>query len=215
MATKVSSLPPDLFDQTTLVSLTATVTILAVAYIASQRLLSAATPNSLRILFIWHFFDFLVHFCIEGSLLYHCFFTSIPASSVKDVSGYYPTPYNYLGTTDQIWGPQAGNSFTAKMWMIYARADKRWAGADLVCCRAIDRFTVESMLIDNLLQTVICLEILTVGVVGPLAVLVCYDIAKRNPRADIIMIVIATCELYGGKFFLLGCWILVEDTSIY
>jgi hypothetical protein len=132
MASSTSTLPPDLFDQTTLVSLTATVVILAVAYGASQRLLSSTTPNSLRILFIWHFFDFLVHFNIEGSLLYHCFFTSIPAASVQDVSSFYPSPYNYLGTTDRIWGPQAGDSFTAKMWMIYARADKRWAGADLV-----------------------------------------------------------------------------------
>jgi hypothetical protein len=47
---------------------------------------------------------------------------------------------------------------------------------------------------------VICLEILTVFVVGPLAVLVCYDIAKRNHRASIVMIVVATCELYGGTY---------------
>lgn len=35
-------------------------------------------------------------------------------------------------------------------------------------------------------------------VVAPLAVLVCYDIAKKNARANILMIVIATAELYGG-----------------
>lgn len=48
------------------------------------------------------------------------------------------------------------------------------------------------------LQTVISLELLTVLVVGPLACLVCYDIAKKNPRANILMTVIATAELYGG-----------------
>lgn len=37
--------------------------------------------------------------------------------------------------------------------------------------------------------------------VGPLAVLVCYDIARKNPRANIFMIIIATAELYGGVFF--------------
>lgn len=47
-------------------------------------------------------------------------------------------------------------------------------------------------------QTVISLELLTVLVVGPLACLVCYDIAKKNPRANILMTVIATAELYGG-----------------
>lgn len=48
-------------------------------------------------------------------------------------------------------------------------------------------------------QTVISLELLTVLVVGPLACLVCYDIAKKNPRANVIMTVIATAELYGGE----------------
>ena len=42
------------------------------------------------------------------------------------------------------------------------------------------------------------MELLTVFVVGPLAVTVCYDIAKKNPRANITMIILATAELYGG-----------------
>ncbi len=45
----------------------------------------------------------------------------------------------------------------------------------------------------------VSLELLTVFVVGPLACLVCYDIAKKNPRANITMIIIATAELYGGE----------------
>jgi hypothetical protein len=49
-------------------------------------------------------------------------------------------------------------------------------------------------------QGVISLELLTVFVVGPLACLVCYDIAKRNPRANILMIIIATAEIYGGEY---------------
>lgn len=47
------------------------------------------------------------------------------------------------------------------------------------------------------------LELLTVFFDGPLAVYVCYCLAKRDPRASIWMIVLATCELYGGVFFLL------------
>jgi hypothetical protein len=45
----------------------------------------------------------------------------------------------------------------------------------------------------------VSLELLTVLVVGPMACFVCYDIAKKNPRAYIIMIVLATAELYGGR----------------
>jgi hypothetical protein len=48
-------------------------------------------------------------------------------------------------------------------------------------------------------QGVVALELLTVLVVAPLCCVVCYDLAKKNPRANIIMIVIATAELYGGK----------------
>lgn len=43
------------------------------------------------------------------------------------------------------------------------------------------------------------LELLTVLVVAPLAVLVCYDIAKKNSRANVLMVIIATAELYGGR----------------
>lgn len=62
--------------------------------------------------------------------------------------------------------------------MVYARADKRWAGVDL---------------------GVVSLELLTVFFDGPLAVYVCYCLAKKDPKVSIWMIVLATCELYGGK----------------
>lgn len=64
-------LPPDLFDQTTLVSLASTVVILAVAYGTSLKALAPSTPSSYRFLFIWHAFDALIHFFLEGSFLYH------------------------------------------------------------------------------------------------------------------------------------------------
>ena len=47
-------------------------------------------------------------------------------------------------------------------------------------------------------QGVISLELLTVFFDGPVALYVCYLIARRDPRASIWMIVLATCELYGG-----------------
>ena len=69
--TAVQGLPPDLFDQVTLISLASTVAILLVAYGASLKALSPSTPGSYRFLFIWHAFDALIHFILEGSFLYH------------------------------------------------------------------------------------------------------------------------------------------------
>jgi hypothetical protein len=128
-----STLPPDLFDQTTIVSLLSTVAFLLVAMWLSRLVLAPSTPSSLRVLFIWHAFDALVHFGIEASYLYHCFFSSIPTAEIQDATQFIPDPYNFLGYTDRVHGPQAGgdNPF-AQLWMVYARADKRWAGADLV-----------------------------------------------------------------------------------
>lgn len=53
------------------------------------------------------------------------------------------------------------------------------------------------------MQSVVSLELLTVLVVGPLACWVCYDIAKKNSRVNIVMIMIATAEIYGGTYHFL------------
>ena len=52
---------------------------------------------------------------------------------------YYNTPHGFLGHSDRIYGSQAGgeNPF-AQLWMVYARADKRWAGVDLVSALPCD-----------------------------------------------------------------------------
>lgn len=76
-------LPPDLFDQTTLVSLASTVLILAVAYGTSLKALSPSTPGSYRFLFIWHAFDALIHFFLEGSFLYHASHPSPDRPSIQ------------------------------------------------------------------------------------------------------------------------------------
>jgi hypothetical protein len=41
--------------------------------------------------------------------------------------------------------------------------------------------------------------LLTVFVAGPMACWVCYDIAKKNSRVNITMIIMAIAELYGGR----------------
>jgi hypothetical protein len=135
-----SALPPDLFDKTTLISLASTLAIVLIAYLASRIALprsSTTTTTTIRFLFIWHLADALCHFLLEGSFLYHCFFSSIPVAEARRrgiLADLVPTPYNFLGREDgAIYGPQSGgdNPF-AQLWMVYARADRRWAGADLV-----------------------------------------------------------------------------------
>ncbi|KAG4415200.1 hypothetical protein IFR04_011659 [Cadophora malorum] len=68
----------DHIDTTTIISLLAVLAILTTSYLLSLSLLHRSTPSRLRILFIWHFFDFLIHSIFEGSFLYNCFFTSAP-----------------------------------------------------------------------------------------------------------------------------------------
>ena len=73
---------------------------------------------------------------------------------------------------------------TAKLWQEYAKADKRWGGADL---------------------TVVSLELLTVFGAGPVAACVCEMIRRGDGAGNGKMwfwaSVLATAELYGGKIF--------------
>lgn len=135
MATSLlDSLPADLFDTTTLASLASTVALLAVAYGASRAAVPASTPAALRGLFVWHAFDALVHFALEGSFLYHCFFSWLPLAQVRNPLALAPTARHFLGRNDRAYGPQAAPADDpfARLWMVYAKADRRWAGADLV-----------------------------------------------------------------------------------
>lgn len=161
-------------DQTTILSLLGVVAILLSSYILSIRVLSPSIPSSLRILFIWHFFDFLIHTIFEGSFLYNCFFSSVPFDS----SIAHPVALtNFLGTSQFVYGAQYADNWASKLWMVYAQADKRWAGADL---------------------TVVSLELLTVLGAGPLALWICWGIVRKDWRVNFWMVVLATGELYGG-----------------
>ncbi|KAK6610643.1 emopamil binding protein [Botrytis cinerea] len=169
-------------DQTTILSLLGVVAILLSSYILSVRVLSPTTPSSLRILFIWHFFDFLIHTIFEGSFLYNCFFLASP--SIRQ-----------LLIREYVYGAQYADNWASKLWMVYAQADRRWAGADL---------------------TVVSLELLTVLGAGPLALWICWGIVRKDWRVNFWMVVLATGELYGGFMtfapeWLIGCKNL--DTS--
>src|SRR4051812_41623386 len=118
----------DHIDQTTILSLFAVVLLLISSYALSLRVLSVSTPRSLRFLFIWHFFDFLIHTIFEGSFLYNCFFSSKP----YDPAVSHPVIMsNFLNTSDRMFGAKYADNWASKLWMVYAQADRRWAGADL------------------------------------------------------------------------------------
>lgn len=173
-------------DRSTVGGLSAALSLLLIAYSASTRLLHASTTTKLRILFIWHLFDSLIHFLFEGSFLYNCFFTytSIPRTSDYPHPASLMSPdVHFLGYADRLYGSQYGSSLTAKLWQEYAKADKRWAGADL---------------------TVISLELLTVFGAGPLAAYICELVRRRDNGGKLWFWagVLAIAEIYGGKLWL-------------
>lgn len=175
-------------DQTTVLSLLTTLAILGIAYFSSLQLLHSSTTTKLRIIFIWHAFDALIHFALEGSFLYNCFFTyiSIPISSDYPHPASLGSPEVYfLGYKDRLYGNMYGDSFMAKLWQEYAKADRRWAGADL---------------------TIISLELLTVFGAGSLALYIC-ELVRRQDAGGKLWFwgsILATGELYGGKHPNLG-----------
>jgi len=205
----------DIIDTTTILSLLSTLAILATAYALSLTALAPPTTLKTRILFIWHAFDALIHFILEGSYLYNCFFSYLdltvpynPLSAqdasigsvvgsghgIDDVSEFLPQGVFFLGRRDRVYGALYGASPLSALWREYARADRRWAGSDL---------------------TVVSLELLTVFLMAPIAVWVCVCLSRRGSRGKragvaageragggaewFWMVVVATGELYGGE----------------
>lgn len=173
---------PQLISLTTVLSLLAVLLILLTAHSASTHLLPRTAGRKTRAFFVWHLFDALIHFCLEGSYLYNVFFSSSPTAALafSDLFALPMTPPEvfFLGRRDALHGAFYGTGPTARLWQEYARADRRWGGADL---------------------TVVSLELLTVFVMGPLAVYVCWLLRRGDGRRAMWwMTVIAVSEIYGG-----------------
>jgi len=207
MAAKTATTPSTgpLIDTTTVLSLLSTLAILGAAYALSLRCLSAGSSTKTRILFIWHAFDALIHFILEGSFLYGCFFSyvdynssslaaklaSLPhlgsagGSVAKEVSEFLAPGVYWLGKQGRVYGAQYGGSAFSALWREYAKADRRWQGTDL---------------------GVVSLEILTVGIMAPIAVWICVLLCRKGQGTGgaewFWMTVVATGELYGGEYFL-------------
>ncbi|EMC99024.1 hypothetical protein BAUCODRAFT_31308 [Baudoinia panamericana UAMH 10762] len=174
---------PQIISATTVLSLLSTVAILAAAYGASVSLLPKTAGTKIRILFVWHAFDALIHLILEASYLWNCFFSYTTNTSglwqpnKPFVSPYLPPNVYFLGRADRIYGADYGSSPFSALWREYAKADRRWGGSDL---------------------TVISLELLTVFIAGPMALWICNSLRTQRPDSWFWMVVLATGELYGG-----------------
>ncbi|KAK5137832.1 hypothetical protein LTR08_006600 [Meristemomyces frigidus] len=183
---------PQILSTTTVLSLFSTIAILAAAYGASLQLLQNNASTKTRVLFIWHAFDALIHFLLEGSFLWNCFFSyttnanGLWKANQAFASPYLPPNVYFLGRKDRIYGAEYGTSPFSALWMEYAKADRRWGGTDL---------------------TVISLELLTVFVAGPMAVWICYCLRKTRSDRWFWMILLATGELYGGFMTFVPEWL--------
>lgn len=187
-----SNTSPFTLDVGTLLSLGLAFSLMPSAQLLASLALPKTVSRQYKFLFLWHAYDFLTHFMLEGSFLYHCFFSYAEVGFSSD----YPHPASLsaavpvlYGQTDRKYGPAYSNAPMARLWQEYAKADKRWGQADL---------------------NVISLEILTVGLAGPAAVYVCYLISQITNATNEIQIgtlkarlwflatLLATGELYGG-----------------
>lgn len=212
MATAIA---PAAFDPSpaTLLALALAVSLLPTAQLLARVSLPSSSSRTHFYLFIWLVYDALTHFLLEGSFLYHCFFSySILPSSFASPDAHAavapsltPAHVHFLGREDRRYGSLYSKAPMARLWQEYGKADRRWAGADL---------------------TVISLELLTVGLEAPCAAYLANLIttinnsssgaqnARRIARLWILAIMVSTGELYGGFMTFAPEW-LSGNTSLY
>lgn len=211
----MSASPPFTLDAGTAICLAVAFSLMPSAQALAAVSLPKAIKRTYYYLFLWHAYDFLTHFIIEGSYLYHCFFSYMdlpfPTSDYPHPASRGGPAVAYLyGDANRRYGAIYSQAPMARLWQEYAKADRRWGGADL---------------------TVISLELLTVGLAGPAAVYVCYLIskvaksqgtvkAKFQTRMWFVAVMIATGELYGGFMTFAPEWLsgnpaLAGDDPVY
>ncbi|KAJ5856587.1 uncharacterized protein N7529_010531 [Penicillium soppii] len=185
-------------DAPTVLCIAVSLSLMPAAFILSKALIPANKTRD-RVLFFWHAYDALTHLFIEGSFAYQCFFSYTTVTSTP-----HQGPF-FLNDPTRLYGPAYGTGPTARLWQEYAKADRRWAGADL---------------------TVISLELLTVFIGGPAAVYICYLLSRSSnetlttkSRGSVkatlwfVAIALATAELYGGFMTFAPEW-LTGSTSL-
>ncbi|KAI5803347.1 Emopamil-binding protein [Peziza echinospora] len=197
MSSNVTVDPPvsviDLLDQTTVFSLLLTVVCVVAAYGLSIAVLAPSTTKKIRFVFIWHLFDALIHFILEGSFLYHSLFSFASPEQLA------LQPPEVQSLKYRVAGAVFSDAPMAKLWQVYAKADLRWGVGD---------------------PTVVALEILTVVVGGSLALWITYLIQRDEAAAVsargagfgrlkwFVIVVLATMELYGGFMTFVPEWLI-------
>lgn len=83
-------------------------------------------------------------------------------------------PFVYFSLTGSV---NTSNHILAELWKEYGKADSRWLHSD---------------------PTIVSLEILTVFLTGPLALLLIYAISYNTHYRHFVQITLCVCELYGG-----------------
>lgn len=192
-------------DLPTVLCLAVSLSFMPIAYFLSKALIPSTQTRN-RILFFWHAYDALTHLFIEGSFLYECFF------SYATIAGIHNAEPFFLNQPNRVYGPAYGNSPASRLWQEYAKADRRWAVADV---------------------TVVSLELLTVFLGGPAAVYICYLLCRStNERISakargaakstlwFLATALATAELYGGFMTFAPEWLtgssqLVTQDPVY
>lgn len=192
-------------DVPTILCLAFSLSFMPIAYLLSKALIPSTQTRN-RILFFWHAYDALTHLFIEGSFLYECFFSY---ATIANIHGKEPF---FLNQPDRIYGPAYGSNPSSRLWQEYAKADRRWAVADV---------------------TVVSLELLTVFLGGPAAIYVCYLLcrstnekisakARGSAKSTLwfVATALATAELYGGFMTFAPEWLtgssqLVTQDPVY
>lgn len=192
-------------DVPTILSLAVALAMMPTAFFLGRFLIPAHKPRD-RVLFFWHAYDALTHLLIEGSFAYQCFFSYTTLDKARTEGPFW------LNEPTRLYGANYGIGPTARLWQEYAKADRRWGGADL---------------------GIISLELLTVFLGGPAAVYICYLLYRScNEKLSaksrgglkatlwLVAIALATAELYGGFMTFAPEWLsgspsLVTDDPVY
>lgn len=101
-------------------------------------------------------------------------------------------PFVYFSLTGSV---NNSNHILAELWKEYGKADSRWLHSD---------------------PTIVSLEILTVFLTGPLALLLIHAISYNKHYRHFIQITLCVCELYGGWMTFCPEWLVGSpslDTS--
>ncbi len=110
-----------IFDHTSIFALSSVATLLVVAYSSSFILLHKSSILKIRVLFIWHLFDALIHFTLGASYVYNVFFAFMSKYDIAYTRGMHsismtPANVSFLGDSAHLYGSFYGTSMTAKLW---------------------------------------------------------------------------------------------------